>query len=220
MFPDQQSSKPNKNWAKKEHVITLFLTVPSLFSTCFPDTPGTMQKLPFTTSLDTSTASDRHIHSLTIIFYQGLRTFLCSLCLGRMRLIFTEKMHFSSLFLSGLYCFTSWQAVPKYPIWTSVYPSPGTFHYRDILLHHDNERQEKGELWTPTGMEDEGYVPRLSFFKFSLSPKDERVLWCSLFLASEHVMLCDAAPIQLGKNCTQLCLGSLVPGTPTNNGFA
>lgn len=65
-------------------------------------------------------------------------------------------MHFSSLFLSELYWFTIWQAVPKYPSCMYVFPSPGTFKYGDILPHYDNERQKKEELRTLTGMEDEG----------------------------------------------------------------
>lgn len=86
-----------------------------------------------------------------------------------MRVIFTEKTHFSSSFLSGLYCFTIWQAVPKYPSWVSVFPSPGIFHHGGILPHHDNEKQEKEELGTLIGTEDEGYLHPLSFLKFFFS---------------------------------------------------
>lgn len=59
----------------------------------------------------------------------------------------------------------------------SAFPSPGTFNYGDILPHHDNERQEKEELGTLTGMEDEGYLHPLSFLKFFfLSPKESSLV--------------------------------------------
>lgn len=130
-------------------------------------------------------------------------------------------MHFSSLFLSELYWFTIWQAVPKYLSCMSVFPSPGTFNYGDILPHHDNERQEKEELRTLTGMEDEGYLHPLSFLKyFFLFSKRWESSLVSFVFSFWACYLCDVAPILLGKNCNQLCLGSLVPGTPTKNGFA
>lgn len=69
------------------------------------------------------------------------------------------------IFPSGLYCFTVWKAVPKYPSQMSVFHSLNTFT-RETLPHRAIARQEKEDQSNLTEMEDEGHLPPTYFFFF------------------------------------------------------
>lgn len=123
------------------------------------------------------------------------------------------------VFPSGLYCFTIWHAVPKYPSQMSVFPSLGTFT-REVLPQHAVARQEKEELGTLRGMEDEHHLHPLSlfssFFFFFTHPPRTREFFVDLCFQLQ-IVLCDSAPTMLCKNCAcwraPTLLGSLVPGS-------
>lgn len=96
------------------------------------------------------------------------------------------------IFPSGLYCFTVWKAVPKYPSQMSVFHSLNTFT-GETLPHRAIARQEKEDQSNLTEMEDEGHLHTFffSFFFFLFQPpppEDEAVLCGPLFSASENII--------------------------------
>lgn len=120
-------------------------------------------------------------------------------------------MHVSSLFPSGLYCFTTWQAASKYPSQIFVFPSLGTFT-RQILPHGTVARQEKEKLGTLAGMK----------FTYILcpSPRPHPQRWGSSlesFVFSFRACYVILLPQCFAKTAPaeghRLRLGTLVPGS-------